>query len=80
MDPPAANERFAAKLGLRFPLLCDTEKSVTAAFGVARPGAGAKRSTFLIDPDGTIRKVYPSVKPAGHAAQVLADARDVWGG
>lgn len=33
----------------------------------------AARNTFLIDPTGTIRKVYPKVKPAGHTEEVLAD-------
>ena len=39
----------------------------------------AKRTTFLIDPDGTVRKVYTNVKAKGHAAKVLEDARELWG-
>ena len=63
------------------PLLGGPEGSAVAvAFGVARPMVGvAKRTTWLIDPDGTLRKVYPAVKPKGHAAAVLADCREIWG-
>ncbi len=39
----------------------------------------AKRTTFLIDPDGTLRKVYTNVKAKGHAAAVLADSKEIWG-
>jgi peroxiredoxin Q/BCP len=53
---------------------------VASAFGVARPMVGvAKRTTWLIDPDGALRKVYPAVKPKGHAATVLEDCREIWG-
>ena len=81
VDSAAANRRWAEKHALRMPLLGDTrEHDVAVAFGVARPRVGvAKRTTWLIDPDGTLRKVYPKVKPKGHAAAVLADCRDIWG-
>jgi peroxiredoxin len=39
----------------------------------------AKRTTWLIDPDGTLRKIYSKVTAKGHAAQVLADCREIWG-
>ena len=56
------------------PLIGDVgEHEVANAFGVARPLVGvAKRTTWLIDPDGTIRKIYLKVTPKGHAAEVLA--------
>ena len=81
VDKPEANERWAKKYELRMPLISDPgEHVVAAAFGVARPMVGvAKRTTWLIDPDGTLRKVYPQVKAKGHAAQVLADCRELWG-
>lgn len=62
------------------PLISDPGgMEVVAAFGVARPPAGtAKRTTWLIDPEGTIRKVYLTVTAKGHAAEVLADAREIW--
>jgi peroxiredoxin Q/BCP len=39
----------------------------------------AKRTTWLIDPDGTLRKIYPKVTPKGHAAEVLAACKELWG-
>jgi peroxiredoxin Q/BCP len=79
VDPIAANAEFARDYELRFPLLCDTDYTVSAAFGVARPMVGvAKRSTFLIDADGTLRKVWWGFHAKGHAAQVLAAAREIW--
>jgi peroxiredoxin Q/BCP len=79
VDKPAANAKFAAKNHLKMPLICDTDYAVSTAFGVARPMVGvAKRTTFLIDADGTLRKVYTNVKAKGHAAKVLEDCRQIW--
>ncbi len=81
VDKPAANERWARKHDLRMPLISDYgDHTVATAFGVARPMVGvAKRSTWLIEPDGVLRKIYPKVTPRGHAAQVLEDCREIWG-
>jgi peroxiredoxin Q/BCP len=81
VDKAAANERWAQKYGLKMPLISDAgEHVVAAAFGVARPMVGvAKRTTWLIDPDGTLRRIYPKVTAKGHAAQVLADCGEIWG-
>jgi peroxiredoxin Q/BCP len=80
-DSPRANERWARKYELAMPLIGNTgEPTVAAAFGVARPMVGvAKRTTFLIDADGTVRKTYMKVTPKGHAAEVLEAAREIWG-
>ena len=79
VDKPAANKKWAEKYRLRMPLISDTEYRVSSSFGVARPLVGvAKRTTFLIEPDGRLRKTYPKVTAKGHAAQVLADVREVW--
>jgi thioredoxin-dependent peroxiredoxin len=79
VDPEKANARFAEKHGLRMPLLCDTERTLVRAFGIERETGSAKRTTWLIDADGTLRKVYPKVSAKGHAAEVLAAARELWG-
>ncbi len=82
VDKPSANERWARKYDLRMPLISDEtgEHEVASAFGVARPMVGvAKRTTWLIEPDGTLAKVYPKVTAKGHAAQVLADVDEIWG-
>ncbi len=82
VDKPATNEKWARKHDLKMPLISDAtgEHTVASAFGVARPMVGvAKRTTWLIEPDGTLAKVYPAVSAKGHAAQVLADVDEIWG-
>jgi peroxiredoxin Q/BCP len=80
VDSVKANAGFAQKHGLRFPLLCDPDHVVVAAFGVEKqPGGSARRTTFLIDPDGALRRVWWHVTAAGHAAEVLEAARAIWG-
>ena len=74
-DDVEANRGFAEKYGFPFKLLCDVDRSIGKAYGAlddAEPGY-AKRISYLIGPDGTIRKAYPTVKPATHHEQVLAD-------
>ena len=65
---------------IRDSLLSDTEKEVSKAFGVwgkkkfmGREYMGVTRSSFLVNDKGIIFKIYPKVKPAGHAKQVLED-------
>lgn len=80
VDTPEANRKWAEKHGLHMPLISDPgEHIVAAAFGVARPLVGvAKRTTWLIEADGKLRKIYPKVSPKGHAAEVLAAVREFW--
>jgi len=80
VDASAANRKFAEKHGLRMPLLCDPEYTVSVAFGVAEgPGQGrARRTTFLISPDGRVERVFKNVKAKGHAEAVLEAARKIW--
>ena len=78
-DSPASHRKFADKFSLPFTLLSDPEKSAIGAFGVwgekkmyGKPYQGILRSTFLIGPDGIVKKVFPKVSPAGHAEEILA--------
>lgn len=78
-DTPAAQARFRKKYSLPFTLLADTEHSIAEAYGVwkeksmyGRKYMGIERTTFVIGADGKIRKIFRKVKPAGHAAEVLA--------
>ncbi len=73
-----AHARFANKRGLSFPLLSDTDAEVASRYGVWTPRTmygrtymGIERTTFVIDRSGTIRRVYPKVRVAGHAREVL---------
>jgi thioredoxin-dependent peroxiredoxin len=78
-DPLRALDRFKARHDLKIVLGSDEAGAVTEAFGVwgeksmyGRTYMGIERSTFLIGPDGVVRRVWRSVKVKGHAAEVLA--------
>jgi peroxiredoxin Q/BCP len=69
---------FKARFGLPFPLLADERHEVAERYGVwveksryGRTYWAIQRATFLIDPEGRIRRVWPRVTPEGHAAEVL---------
>lgn len=86
-DPPESHAKFAGKYQLPFPLLSDVDASVSTAYGVykeknlyGRKKMGIERTTFLIGPDGYVRKIYPKVKVEGHVEQVLRDVRILFGG
>ncbi|MFO7261151.1 MAG: thioredoxin-dependent thiol peroxidase [bacterium] len=77
-DTVESHRRFKEKYGLDFPLLADTDHRVAEAYGVwqqktmyGRTYWGVARTTFLIDEEGRIARVFENVKPAGHAAEVL---------
>jgi peroxiredoxin Q/BCP len=83
-DSPESHQKFAAKHELNFPLLSDPLKSMLKAYGVykkkslyGREFMGIERTTFLIDRNGTIRKVFPKVKVDGHAQAVLDALREL---
>ncbi|MHB8600504.1 MAG: thioredoxin-dependent thiol peroxidase [Ktedonobacteraceae bacterium] len=78
-DSVASHKKFAEKYGLPFPLLSDEDTHVAQEYGVyseknmyGRKFMGVDRSTFLIDKDGIVRKIWRKVKPEGHANEVLA--------
>ena len=77
-DPAGPIAKFDEKYGLGFPLLSDEDHSVAEAYGVwveknryGRTYMGNERTTFVIDPDGKIKDVFRSVKPAEHDDLVL---------
>ena len=78
-DGAASHDRFKTKYGLPFTLLSDEDHAVAETYGAwglkqnyGREYMGLIRSSFLIDPDGRIARVWPKVKADGHAAQVFA--------
>lgn len=80
-DPPAKQAKFRQKYHLPFTLLCDVDHSVAEAYGVwaeksmyGKKYMGVDRTTYLIDKDGKIAKVFRKVKPAGHADEVFGAA------
>ena len=76
-DSVEAQEKFAKKNGLTFPLLADAEGEVIKRYGVDLAFGIAKRKSFLIDSKGKIARVYEDVVPAEHAAEVLLDLKTV---
>lgn len=81
-DSVAAHDKFKAKHDLAVTLASDETKDVLTAYGVwgeksmyGRKFMGVTRATVLIAPDGTIARVWPKVKVAGHAQAVLEATR-----
>jgi len=77
-DDVNSHKKFCKKMGIRYVLLADTDKEVSKKFGVwgkkkfmGKEYMGVIRSTFLVDEKGKIFKVFPKVKAAGHAKEVL---------
>jgi len=78
-DSAKSHDKFVEKQKLPFTLLADEDKKIVNAYGVwgekhfmGMKFMGTNRVTFLIGPDGRIKKIWPKVKPAQHAQEVLA--------
>ncbi len=68
-----SHKRFSANNELPFPLIADTDRKISKAYGVLKEnGRTAERATFLIDKKGKIRRVWPKVSITGHADEILA--------
>ena len=83
-DSAASHGKFRAKYGLAPVLGSAKDNDTVERYGAwveksmyGRKYMGIDRSTFLIGPDGVIRRVWRKVKVPGHVAEVLAAARDL---
>jgi thioredoxin-dependent peroxiredoxin len=83
-DSVASHKKFAEKYKLPFTLLADESKEVVTKYGVygeksmyGRKYFGINRTSFLVDPQGKIVRIYEKVKPAEHTKQVLADLKEL---
>lgn len=81
-DSEKSHKKFEEKFELPFTLLADVEKKMAQDYGVWAPKKfmgreflGTLRTSFLIDPEGKIAKVYEKVKPEEHADMVLGDLK-----
>lgn len=84
-DPPGSHQRFSRKFHLPFRLLSDEDGSVQRAYGANRPVlgrlpvldrlVGPKRKTFIIDAEGRLKAIFPTVRVSRHAQEVLAALR-----
>ena len=75
----ASKRAFREKFGLPFTLLADEDHRIAEAYGAwvlkqnyGKTYWGTARMTFLVDPNGRIARIWPKVKPEGHATDVLA--------
>ena len=78
-DAVKSHDKFVEKFKLPFTLLADEDKKIVEAYGVwgeksfmGRKYLGTHRVTFLIGPDGRIKKIWPRVRPEEHAQEVLS--------
>lgn len=86
-DDPRSHAKFAAKYALPFPLLSDVGAKTASEYGVwkekslyGRTFMGVERSTFLIDAEGRIARVWRKVRVAGHGDEVLQAVRSLGSG
>jgi peroxiredoxin Q/BCP len=71
VDDVSSHKKFHQKYNLNFPLLADPDKRVARMYGVLNPLGWARRVTFVIDPQGVVRKVFSKVDVAVHSQEVL---------
>ena len=81
-DSVKSHDKFVEKFQLPYTLVADVDKKIVEAYGVWGPQTfmgikytGTTRATFLIGPDGKIRRIWPKVKPQEHAAEILEAVR-----
>lgn len=79
-DPITSHQKFADKYHLNFPLLSDTNKKVITSYGawgskqlMGKKYKGILRNTYLINPDGLVKKIYQNVIPQDHAKEILSN-------
>jgi peroxiredoxin Q/BCP len=84
VDSVASHKKFAEEYKLPFTLLADVDKKVVELYGVwgkkkfmGKEYEGTMRTSFLIDTQGKIVKIYENVKPETHAAEVLEDLKKI---
>ena len=77
-DNLESHRKFKEKMGIPYKLAADDKNLISKRYGVYGPKSfmgknydGVNRTTFLIDKNGIIVKVYPKVKPLGHSEEVL---------
>lgn len=75
-DDVESHEEFCDEVGIEFPLLADTDGSVSKAYG-SWLGIRSLRHTYLIDPEGILKEIFIGVKPPIHSQKVLARLDDL---
>ena len=77
-DSPKSHTKFKQKYNLPYTLIADENHAIAEAYGVwgekmnyGRKYMGVLRTTYLIDPDGRVARVFEKVKPENHAEEVM---------
>ena len=77
-DSAKSHQKFIDKFNLNFPLLADTDKKLSDKAGVwveksmyGKTYMGVARTTFLLDENGVVKKIWRKVKPEGHSEEIL---------
>lgn len=85
-DNVKSHDKFREKYNLNFHLISDTEKKICNDYGVwakksmyGKKYMGVERTTFIIDPQGIIRHIFPKVKVEGHVGEVINKIKDLKG-
>lgn len=83
-DTPAKQKKFKEKYDLPYSLLADTDRQVCGSYGVLKEKnmygkkvMGIERTTFLIGPEGEISRIFPKVKPQGHAEEIITALKEL---
>lgn len=82
IDSEKSHAAFARKFSLPFPLLADKDGAVAKQYGALWgiwPVRFARRHTFLINPEGTIARIYRNVDPNKHSAELIAAIKELSG-
>lgn len=77
-DSVDSHKRFYQKYSLNFPLLSDPKGELGKRLGVLREDSdrpSMRRVTFIVDPDGVVRKIYPKVDPSSHSNEIVEDLK-----
>ncbi len=81
-DDEKKHQKFKEKFNLPFDLIADTEKEILTAYGVwgekkmyGKTFMGVKRTTFLIDENGKIEKIFKKVKTKEHSEQIFKEIK-----
>lgn len=77
VDDVELQKQHAVQCAANFPTLCDTDKSLTSQLELLNERGTAKRTTYILDSSGTVRKVFEGVNVDGHVDEVLAAVKSL---
>jgi peroxiredoxin Q/BCP len=77
VDAPRWQQKHAITCAVNYPLLADTDKALTTELGILSDMGMSKRTTYVLDCAGVVRKVFPDVKVDGHVDEVLTAVKEI---